>query len=49
MSSPEQEPRTSTRFEIELSGNKQKHYGKQFSGAPTPSKPYFIHYVFVLS
>lgn len=24
------------KFEIELSGNKQKHYGKQFAGAPTP-------------
>lgn len=49
MSSPEQEPRSSTKFEIELSGNKQKHYGKQFSGAPTPSKPHFIHKEFVLS
>lgn len=26
------------KFEMELSGNKQKHYGKQFAGAPTPSK-----------
>ncbi len=26
----------SGKFEIELSGNKQKHYGKQFVGAPTP-------------
>lgn len=28
----------SVTFEMELSGNQQNKYGKQFAGAPTPSK-----------
>lgn len=38
--------RTKKSFGIELSGNQQKQYGKQFAGAPTPSE--YIEYKMII-